>query len=179
MRQLKTKKNIILIGFMGAGKTSVAKKLHFLSNFELLDTDNIISKRLDISIPQLFQDKGEAFFREQETLVLKDLGKAEACIISTGGGIILNPHNHKLLQKLGFVFWLKVSPSEVLNRITNPDSRPLLANAADKLGTVTDLLKQREHLYAETAHFEIETDHKSLGEISQEIWNIYKTSQKI
>lgn len=170
-------KNIVLIGFMGSGKTAVAKQLSFLSNLALLDTDIIIEKRFHTTVADLFETKGEPFFREQETQVITDLQQSHSYIISTGGGVVLDPKNHALLHDLGMVFWLKVSAESVVDRIKHHTNRPLLNNTANREETIRNLLSDRLPLYEQSAQFEIMTDQRTVQEIAGEIWQIYKSSQ--
>lgn len=162
-------KNIILIGFMGSGKTSVAQALEEISHFKCLDTDTLIEQQLHLSISDIFSSYGESFFRGREASVLKSLKNHLNHIISTGGGIVLRKENRELLRLLGMVFWLKASPQIILDRLKNNTSRPLLATP-HKGQSIETLLRERESLYAETAHVTIDTDHRTVEEIASQIW---------
>jgi len=166
-------KNIILIGFMGTGKTCVARALHQISQFHVLDTDTLIEQQTQLFLSELFKTKGEPFFREKETSVLQEIRADDNHIISTGGGIVLKKDNRALLRNLGIVFWLKASPNTISERLKSNNSRPLLASS-DKQETIQQLLQERQVLYTKTAHIEIETDQKSIEEIAQEIWTRYQ-----
>ncbi len=157
--------NIILVGFMGTGKSTIGRKLSLTLGYPLVDTDQLIVEKSQKSIPHIFEDEGEEAFRQMETQTLKDLAGSSNHIISTGGGIIGQSENRKLLKNLGYVVWLIASPAEILNRTERDSSRPLLNND-DPLGTINDLLKARTPHYEETAHLSIETDQLSFDEIT-------------
>jgi len=160
-------KNIVLIGFMGSGKSSIGRELSQILNYPLVDTDHLIVKRTGHSIPEIFASEGETAFRNHESAVLQALldEKKERQIIATGGGIIERPENRLLLRKLGYVVWLIVSPEEILHRTSRNRDRPLLNNDNPE-DTVRTLLDHRIPLYKESAHEEIETDSLTFPEIA-------------
>ena len=123
-------KNIILIGFMGSGKSTIGRELSRSLGYPLLDTDAQIVERAGKPIARIFADEGEEAFRELETGLLEELAAApsERHIISTGGGIITRPQNCALLRRLGYVVWLVVTPAEILRRTSRNRNRPLLNN---------------------------------------------------
>lgn len=119
--------NLILIGFMGCGKSTLGIQLSYRLRKPFLDTDRRIEERQGSSISDLFSEKGEAFFRGLETDALKELLLENTeYVISTGGGIILNPKNREILKELGTVVYLKVSPQTVYGRLKHDKTRPLL-----------------------------------------------------
>lgn len=160
-------KNIILIGFMGSGKSSIGRELSQMLGYPGIDTDNLIEERAGKPIPEIFEEVGEEGFRDLESSVLRDLqaGQPSRRIIATGGGIIGRPENRELLRQLGFVVWLVVSASEILRRTGRSKDRPLLNND-DPEGTVSRLLEQRLPFYRESAHQEVETDNLTFPEIA-------------
>ncbi|MFA5878686.1 MAG: shikimate kinase [Candidatus Margulisiibacteriota bacterium] len=164
------KKNIILIGFMGSGKSTIAKELAKSLDWHWLDIDHLIEDKFQCNITDLFKTKGAHFFREQETQILKDLLKKTKTVISTGGGIILKPENHQYLKKLGTIIWLKVNPDTILQRLKNNKTRPLL-ETKNKEAVINNLLKERIPLYQNITDLEIETDNKGVSEIVIEIIN--------
>jgi shikimate kinase len=99
-------KNIILIGFMGTGKSTIGRNLSQTFGYPLIDTDQLIVEQQGCSIPKIFEEKSEQAFRDMETEVLKSLIKHSGHIIATGGGIIGRPENRQLLRELGYVVWL-------------------------------------------------------------------------
>ena len=119
-------KNIILIGFMGAGKTKVGKLLAKTLGYGFVDMDELIEEREGLPIKEIFEKRGEKYFREKEKEWLKRLSLLEKIVLSPGGGIILSPENRKRLRKMGKVFYLKASPKAILERVKNESHRPLL-----------------------------------------------------
>lgn len=160
-------KNIILIGFMGSGKSSIGRELEHILGYPVIDTDTLIVRRAGRPIRQIFAEEGEETFRDLESAALTDLENTRPSrrIIATGGGIILRAENRAALRRLGFVVWLVVSADEILRRTSKNRERPLLNND-DPKGTIERLLEERKALYHETAHQEIETDGLTFPEIS-------------
>lgn len=168
-------KNIILIGFMGSGKTSIGKKLSEISNYQFFDTDHIIETREKDIISNIFQSKGEEYFRQLETDLLRNLKSSLNCsILSTGGGLPLREENAKLLKELGFVVYLKASQETILERLKGDTTRPLL-QGEDYETRISLLHKKREPFYENAATSTITTDHRSLDEITMQIWDLYQT----
>jgi len=159
--------NIVLIGFMGSGKSSVGRELARLLGYPLVDTDALVAKRAGKSIPRIFAEDGEETFRDLESRVLSELHARRPThqVIATGGGIVTRPRNRDLLRRLGYVVWLVVSPEEILHRTSLTGQRPLL-NTADPKSTVSALLAERTPLYRQASHLTIETDSLNFLEIS-------------
>lgn len=159
-------KNIILIGFMGCGKSAIGKELSRILNYPLIDIDHEIEKTENKTIPEIFSEVGEAGFRQKETNLLDQLiaQNPSKSIISTGGGIVIAPENQKKLTNLGFTVWLSATPETIMQRIQG-SSRPLL-QTKDPLGTIKELLTQRESFYKNTAKVQIETDDLLIPEIA-------------
>ncbi len=158
-------RNIILIGFMGTGKSTIGRKLSRTFGYPLIDTDQMIVEQEGLPIPEIFADRGEEAFRDLETRVLRSLSRHSGHIIATGGGIIGRPENRTLLRKLGYVVWLVASPSEILARTARNNNRPLLNNDHPE-ETIRKLLEIRTPLYRATAHLAIETDQLSFDEVA-------------
>lgn len=162
-------KTIILIGFMGAGKTSVGKTLAQKTGLKLLDTDKLIEKQERTTISHIFETQGEEAFRTAETNLLKSLlEKKSIAIISVGGGLPLKEENQTLLKKLGLVVYLRIQPDTVLKRLKGDTTRPLL-QGGDVKQKVTALLTYRAPIYQKAAHITIDADHKTLNQIAEEI----------
>ncbi len=159
--------NIVLIGFMGSGKSTIGRELSQLLGYPLLDTDALIVERDGRPIPRIFAESGEEAFRDLESAVLADLhaGGPSHRVIATGGGIVTLPKNRRLLRRLGYVVWLMVTPKAVLRRTSRNKQRPLLNNP-DPTGTISRLLEERTPLYRETSHLAVETDSLNFPEIS-------------
>ena len=173
-------KNIILIGFMGSGKTSVAKALHQESLYPVLDTDKLIEAQEGCSIYDLFKTKGEAYFREQEHALCKDLLDKESHIIATGGGFPLLPPNQDRLKDLGMIVYLDTSLPVIEERLQEDDSRPLYQNPAlfqvafkDHPHPFKTLYYDRQPQYQALANFSVQTEDKTPEEIAKLIWTRY------
>lgn len=145
-------RNIYLIGMPGAGKTSIGRLLAKEIQRRFVDTDRLISKKAGQSVQEIFQGKGEAAFRQLEHEVLLDLAKRRNRVVATGGGIILNEDNIRLMQKSGRVIWLK-RPPEVIIQNPRIKKRPLLAAEPNRIFT---LYQEREALYQKASQIEIE-----------------------
>jgi shikimate kinase len=160
-------RNIVLVGFMGSGKSSIGRELHQSLGYQLIDTDHIIEEQTGKNIPEIFARDGEQAFRDMETrllenLLLQNIGHH---IISTGGGMVCRPGNRELLRKLGFVVWLKCTAGDILKRTSKNANRPLL-QCNDPMETINHLLEERSPFYADVAHLEINTTGLNLDEIS-------------
>lgn len=166
----KTKKlnfnKIAIIGFMGVGKTSVAKNLANVLNYEFIDTDSIIEKNEKQSITNIFKTKGEDYFRAKEKQILKKLLNKDKSILSCGGGIIIDKENISLLKQNFLVIWLFSNIEISIKRITD-NSRPLINN--NSLDKIKKLYEKRLPLYAQTCDIAINTNDKSIKEIAQTI----------
>lgn len=163
------KDNIILIGFMGCGKTTIGNELYKRLNYKFLDTDAEIEKNSGMTISDIFAKHGEEYFRNLETKTIEDMiNNVNETIISTGGGLPLRKCNAEILKKLGIVVYLKVKKDTVLKRLEGDNTRPLLAgdNVDEK---VEKLLEFRNPIYEKSAHLIIETDDKTIEDILEEI----------
>lgn len=163
------KDNVILIGFMGCGKTSVGIRLSYALKRTIIDTDKWIERKQEMSISEIFASKGEEAFRRMEKECLLQLIESEnGRIISTGGGLPVREENHALLKQLGRVYYLKVTPQVVYERLKGDTTRPLLQglNPQEK---IRELLVYREPLYEKCADYVIEVSDKSFDEIIAQI----------
>lgn len=161
--------NIVLIGFMGSGKTSVGKGLAKELSFNFIDTDLSIEEENQTSINNIFGKYGEVYFRDLETKKLVSLKeKAQDTIISTGGGIILREKNIDLLKEIGIVIYLKTSATTIVNRLKYDNTRPLLAGN-NKEEKVNEILGFRESIYEKAADYIIDTNNKTISQIIDEI----------
>lgn len=167
-------KNIILIGFMGCGKTSVGKRLAQALSWEFLDTDELVEAKEERSISDIFATDGETAFRQMETECLRSLlnKKGEGFVLSVGGGLPVREENRKLLSQLGVVFFLRVTPEVVYKRLRNDKSRPLLQGNNPR-GRIVDLMNARKGFYEAAATHVIEVDDKNFTDIIEEIQEIY------
>src|SRR5436190_10553179 len=138
--------NIALCGFMGTGKSSVGRLVAEQLHFAFLDTDTVIEARARKTIPQIFAQEGEATFRALEKKIVKELAMRDRTVISTGGGLVVDPENMASLMEHAFVICLWARPETIYARVKNQSNRPLLHDP-DPLQKITDLLKQREPFY--------------------------------
>ncbi|NLJ96140.1 MAG: shikimate kinase [Clostridiales bacterium] len=161
--------NIILIGFMGSGKSSVGKLLANKVNYDFMDTDELIEVKQGTTISEIFSTNGEEYFRDLETdllLSLKD--KMRKTVLSTGGGMPIRDKNIKLLRKMGQVIYLSASKNTIIERVSKDTSRPLL-NVNNIGETVDRLLGLRIPIYEKAADIIINTDKFSLEDIVAKI----------
>ena len=160
--------NILLVGPMGSGKTSVGKLLANNLDKKFLDTDEEIMKKTGVDITYIFDMEGEEGFRKRECLALKECLTNNNTVFSTGGGIVLSKENRNLLKDRGTVVYLQTSISSQVKRTASSNNRPLLQNK-DPEETLEKLMLTRGPLYEEIADITIMTDNKSLQEMSKEI----------
>ena len=138
--------NIILIGFMGAGKTTVGKRVAKLLDFSFIDTDSEIEDDQGCSIDEIFKYGGEECFRDIESRLLKNFKNVKNSVIATGGGIVLRNENREIIKNMGKRVYLKVNKDVLLRRLSNDRSRPLLRGKDPEI-VLTEMLKERSLLY--------------------------------
>lgn len=160
-------KNIVLIGFMGSGKSIVGRELHQRLGYPLVDMDQVIEQRAGKSIAMIFSEDGENYFRDRESDLLGELceGSTSRRIISTGGGVIGREHNCEILRQLGYVVWLQAPIQVILDRTSKNRERPLL-HTEDPASRIAALMKIREPLYRATAHLKVDTAGLNSGELA-------------
>lgn len=160
-------KNIILTGFMGAGKTTVGKLLAKEKGMCFVDTDERIVSEQGREIADIFSKDGEEYFRDLETeLLLRMQEDTYHAVISVGGGMPIRKRNRELLRNLGCVIYLSASKQTILERVKNDGSRPML-NGGELETRVEQLMKDREVFYRQTAHIDIRTDGRSVRHVLQ------------
>ncbi len=161
-------KAIVLIGFMGAGKSTVGRVLARLTSWPLYDTDELVAAGFGLSISEIFATHGESAFRDAESRVLAEL-PIEQAIVATGGGAVLRSGNAEALRRLGTVFYLEAEVSTLRARISEePQSRPLLKFGAEA-DALSRLLAERVPLYRAAADFTVPTDSLSAAEVADQI----------
>lgn len=161
--------NVILIGFMGCGKTTVGLRLSYRLRRAVIDTDKEIEKEEKRTISDIFATDGEAYFRDKETACLQKLiENTNNQIISVGGGLPLREENRRLLHELGQVFYLCAAGKTVYERLKDDTTRPLL-QGSDPLTKIETLLQERDPCYRAAADVVIAVDGRSFSEILDEI----------
>lgn len=161
--------NIVLIGFMGSGKTTVGKYLEEHYGYSFLDTDAYIEEKEGMSISDIFAVKGEEYFRALETSILQDFTHTlHKTVLSTGGGMPLRQENASLLQEIGQVFYLNASSNSIYKRVKSDTSRPLL-QVDDPYAKICEMLDIRNPIYSDTANVVVNTDDITVSDISKEI----------
>ncbi|MDR3685413.1 MAG: shikimate kinase [Coriobacteriia bacterium] len=163
--------HIFLIGFMGAGKTTVARLLADRLNRPCVDVDDIIEASAGRSVRAIFEDEGEVAFRALESEALLSLESAQPSVVACGGGIVLRDENRSVLKRLGCVVYLKVSAGETLARVGADGTRPLLSGPGGVLAA-TSLLEARETLYAAVADVSVDTVGLSADQVASQIVSV-------
>ena len=162
---------LFLIGYRGTGKTTVGRLLAERLGWEFVDADVLLEARAGRSIRQIFADEGEAEFRAREAEVLTELCRRQRHVIATGGGVVLRPENRSSLAAAGFVVWLAADTATLWRRLqddtTTAERRPTLTVGG--LVEIEELLRVREPLYAECAHFTVDTAGRSPADIVESI----------
>lgn len=165
-------KRIVLIGFMGAGKTTIGRRLAKALSCEMIDTDEWIERKQGRKIKEIFEKDGENAFRDMETALLKELAESkEMFVLSVGGGMPVREENRRLLQKIGKVVYLKATKAELLKRLSGDQKRPLLQGGSLE-EKITSLMKKRERIYQETAQIVLLTDRKYPKDVVKELLNL-------
>ena len=160
-------KNIVLTGFMGTGKTEVAKELSRLLGMRFIDIDHEIEVSQGSTINELFASRGEEYFRQVEASIIRQFSSEQGVVISTGGGAVLREENITALQSTGVIFCLTADPQTILQRTEGHDDRPLLLSG-DRKTRIAELLQQRKLLY-EKAGTMIDTEGKTPLQVAEEI----------
>ena len=169
---MKSKKNLVFLGMMGSGKSSIGSLIANKLQLNFIDIDNVIENELGLSIKKIFETKGENYFRKfEEKTTLKKL-KSSSTVISLGGGAFSNKEIRKEVIKNHISFWLNWSDDILLNRIKNSKKRPLAFNSSEN--EIIDLIKKRSNIYSK-ALYKIECDNLTKNEIVKEILKFYET----
>jgi shikimate kinase len=161
--------NIVLVGPMGSGKTSVGRRLACVLKRDFFDSDFEIVARTGVAIDHIFDVEGEEGFRQRESSMLKELCDISNIVIATGGGIVIKPENRELLKNSSFVVYLASNVEQLVMRTARSKSRPLLERSSNREQTIRDILEVREPLYQEVADVVIDTTGKKLYAIINEI----------
>ena len=169
---MKSGKNIVFLGMMGSGKTSIGYMVSKKLNLDFFDIDNLIEKKLDLNISKIFEIKGEKFFREFEEKTTLDILKKKNVVISLGGGAFLNRNIRTEVLKNHLSFWLKNDAKIIINRIINNPKRPIAFNSTKN--ELLNLIKKRSKIYSKSM-YNIVCDKLTKKEIAKKVIDIYET----
>ena len=161
--------NVVLIGYRGAGKSTVGKIVAARLGRVLVSTDAEIVKLSGQTIPDIVEQHGWEYFRDLESKVCQELAGRKGLVIDTGGGAILRPRNVELLKETGRLFWLTASVSTITERIGHDTQRPSLTGVKSFVDEIQDVLRERTPKYQAAADYIIETDGRSASEVADEI----------
>jgi shikimate kinase len=165
--EMRAFRNIALVGFMGTGKSTVGHLLASMLHLRFVDTDAMIEERAGKRIADIFASDGEAAFRKMESDACAELAEKAGCVISTGGGMVVNPANLESLKQHALVVCLWASPETIFSRVGHQSHRPLL-RTEDPLGKIRELLAEREPFYRK-ADVLLNCEHRSPREVAQHV----------
>ena len=166
---MKSKENIVFLGMMGSGKSSLGSLISKKLNLDFYDTDNVIEKKTGMKISKIFKEKGEIFFRRVEEKISLEILKKDNIVIALGGGAFLNKKIMEEILKNHLSFWLKWNDKVLIKRIKNSQKRPLAFNLDDN--ELTNLIKKRSKIYSK-AKFKINCNNLTKNQIVNKIMNI-------
>lgn len=161
-------KPLFLIGFMGVGKSSIAARLGQLLGVSAREMDDYIEAQVGLSIPEIFRQRGENFFREVESAAVAELGGQGPQVISCGGGVPLRQGNVDNMRACGVIVLLTAAPETIFSRVRHNQNRPLLAGYMN-VEYIAQLMEQRRARYQAAADYQVSTDGKTVEEICREI----------
>ena len=161
--------NIYLVGPMGAGKTTIGRRLADARGMDFVDSDHEIEARTGVDIPFIFEKEGEAGFRRREKQVIEVLTARTNIVLATGGGAVLDADNRLMLSSRGLVVYLHASVTQQLARTERADNRPLLQQATDRKAVLENLFQIRDPLYREIADLVVDTDHRNARAVVRDI----------
>ncbi len=166
-------KNIVLTGFMGAGKSTVGRIIARALGMRFVDLDEEIEKKAGMSIPEIFSKYGEEHFRDIESEIIKEVSSLSNAVIVTGGGAVIREENRKMLRENGVIVYLHVEPEEAFRRLKDDTSRPLL-RVENPLQRIKELMDKRKEFYRDN-DFEVDTTGLSPEEVAEEVIKRIKT----
>lgn len=166
-------RNIFLIGFMGCGKSVAGRRIAELTGRRLIEMDDAIARKEGMSIPEIFEKKGEGYFRDLETNFLQDLTAETDCVISCGGGAAMRDENVRLMKRSGTVVLLTAEPDTVYDRIHQGTDRPVLKGRMN-VKAIGELMEQRRPFYEAAADRTVATDRRTVGEVAAAVLSCCK-----
>ena len=161
-------RNVVLVGPMGSGKSTIGRLLAGRFGFVFRDSDTLVEERTGASISWIFDVEGEPGFRERETAIIDEMSREAGVVLATGGGAVMREENRRLLAGMGAVVYLETSVREQLHRTRRDRKRPLL-QTPDREKVLADLLAVRHPLYLEIADIVVHTDRRSASSVASEI----------
>ena len=161
-------KNVFLIGFMGCGKSSVAKYLANAYGMQVVEMDEVLEEQAGMSIPTIFERYGETHFRDMETELVSAIQTQEGKVVSCGGGVVLRRQNVEMMKQSGAIIWLTASPETILQRVAHDENRPLLKGKKN-VSDIRALMENRRAMYESASEFVVHTDGKTIADIGEEI----------
>ena len=173
------KELIVLVGPMGAGKTTIGKILAKELGFEFCDSDKEIERRSGANIPWIFDVEGESGFRDRESLVIEELSQQKNIVLATGGGAMMRKENQDHVSRNGFVVYLNTSVEQQYTRTQKDRNRPLLQGDKDAFQVLSDLFEIRDPVYREVADLVMDTDKKSLKLVVKSIIQSLEDSEPL
>jgi shikimate kinase len=165
------KTNVVLYGFMGSGKSAVARRLGELHGLDVLDTDSMIEDLEGATIDEIFRTRGELAFRGLERDVVREVAERDRAVIATGGGVPLDQRNVELLARRGVGILLMASAPVVLERVRTHGERPLLRGSLD-VGRIQSLMADRREAYARIP-LRVDTAARSVDQVAGEVWRLF------
>ncbi len=169
-------KNISIIGFMGSGKSTVGRILSGKSNFLFIDLDNIIELSEESLISSIFARKGEKYFRDVESSVIRNIYKNKNCIFACGGGVVTRRENMELIKDSSLIVYLEISPDEASRRLKRSKNRPLI-KTGDPEKKIKDLFRERKLLYEKYADMTFKTDSTGPSKLADAIFKKIKSAK--
>jgi shikimate kinase len=160
--------NLILVGMMGSGKTTIAKSLAKQLGKTFVDSDDEITKRTGVTIPHIFDIEGEAGFRQRESMAIQEITERNNLVLATGGGAVLAAENREVLRQNGIVIYLKANAHDLWQRTRHDRSRPLL-QTGDPYAKVKELMRQRDPLYHQVADIIVHSGKQSAHVLMQHL----------
>ncbi len=168
MNKSEKKNNIMLIGFMGAGKSAVAQGMNRLYGMEVAEMDSLIEEKEGMTVNDIFAARGEGYFRDCETALLRELAGRSGLVVSCGGGAVLRPENVALMKESGLVVLLTARPETIYQRVKDSRDRPIL-NGNMSPAYISQLIEKRREPYSRAADITIETDGKTIEQVCREL----------
>ncbi len=159
-------RKIYLVGFMGCGKSAIGRRLSYFLKIPYYDMDREIVRQQGMTIPEIFEKFGEAYFRKLETEFLQNF-RNESCIIATGGGVAISKENRKIMRRTGLVFFLDATFEDIYMRIKNDKNRPIVQKSTK--AELQQLYSYRKKFYREAGHIQVLTEGRSLRMIVEYI----------